>query len=145
MERAGIAGAQRVQHPLHRVARVDNVLNDDDIAVFQVLVDADDFLDLARGGRALVGSKLDERDLAGNGEITHKVGSEDERTVQYGQQQRILAGHVVIDLLSHGSHALLDFTLGDKSLERLIQNFDCIHLINIYYSAKLVEIGRRTK
>ena len=54
----GIARSQLLQHALHGEARVDDVLNDNHRTTFQVLVNANNFLDLSRRDGALVGCQL---------------------------------------------------------------------------------------
>ena len=69
-----------------------------------------------------VAGKFHKRDLTGDGNLTHEVGSEDERAIEHGQEQRVLVGQVIVDTLCNGFHVLQDFALGNRRLERLIKN-----------------------
>ena len=122
MDRSRIARAEGFNHALHGAACVDDVLDDDDMAVCQVFVDADDLGDLTRRHGACIAGKFHKRDLTGDGNLTHEVGSEDERAIEHGQEQRVLVGQVIVDTLCNGFHVLQDFALGNRRLERLIKN-----------------------
>ena len=126
----GMAGAYLLDHAPHGAPRVDDVLDDDDVAAREVLVDAHHLLDLTCRRGALIGGQLDEGDLAGDGDAAHQVGREDEGAVEDGQQQRVAALEVVADLPAQLADAPEDVGLGDGRLECLVDNRYSVHILS---------------
>ena len=108
MQRLRLVAFECSEHLLHGVARVDDVLNDDDVASLEFLVDTDELFDLTHRGGALVGSQLHERNLAGDGKVAHQVGCKDKRPIEHSEKQRVLARHVFIELFGNGFYFALN-------------------------------------
>ena len=101
MDGFGVMGAELVKHHLHRIARVDDILDDDDGTARDIIVQTDHGFDLSGRTGTLIGGELDEGNLTGDGEIAHQVGSEDKGAVENGQQQGISPGKIRIDLVGY--------------------------------------------
>ena len=100
-------------------ATVDDVLDDEHVAARDVLAQAHQLLHVARRFHALVGLETDEGNL-GIMQVARaeQVGSKDEGTVEYTQEQGILIGIVTLDFLGKAMHLLGNFFTSDVRLKR---------------------------
>lgn len=92
----GAAGAQQVHEIMKSASRVDNVLDNDDVAPRNVLPQVHDNLDRPRRVRARVARHGHELDAVRHRHQARQIGQEDEGALQDAQQhQRALAVAVV--------------------------------------------------
>src|SRR5829696_8018518 len=106
LERAGSARAEVAQQVLQRQARVDDVLDDEDVATLdrgvEVLEDADDPRGLRR--RA-IGGDGHEVDLARDVERPHEIRQEEDGALEHADEERLAALVVLRDLSAQLSDA----------------------------------------
>ena len=82
------------------IAGVENILDDDDVAVGDVALQVAGDLHDAGGLRpVLIGGQTDELQLALQLRRAHEVGHKDEAAVQNADEQGILPGEAVIELV----------------------------------------------
>ena len=100
-------------------ATVDDVLDDEHVAARDFLAQAHQLLHAACRFHALVGLETDECNL-GIMQVARaeQVGSKDEGTVEYTQEQWILIGIVTLDFLGKAMHLLGNFFTSDVRLKR---------------------------
>jgi len=73
--------------------------------------------------------------------VAHQVGGKDKRAVEHGQEQGLLALHVMVDPVGDGLDALLDFVLANKRFEPFVLNLYDTHEYEFNnFSAKLQKI-----
>ena len=98
---------------------VDDVLDDEHIAVGDVFSQTHDFLDRTTRLHALIGLKADECDF-GIMQVARaeKVGGKDKRTVKDTQEQGILVGVVTLDFLGKAMYLLGNLFTSDVGLKR---------------------------
>ena len=72
-----------------------------------------DMLEISKRRSALVRRHLDERNLARHVDHTNEVGSKHERSVKHGEQQRVLACHVLVDTIGYDLYFLKNLSFGD--------------------------------
>ena len=104
----GIVPFQRIEHVSHCETRIDNILYDDDGAVGDVDVQSDYFANAASRVRALIGCKLDERNLAWQVNLPKEVGSKDKRAVQYCEEYRLTTSIVAAYLFGYALYLLFN-------------------------------------
>ena len=112
---------------LHRQSRVDDVLDDDHRASLDVLVQADQLLDMPRGLGAHIGGHAHKTDFAGGVDAADEVCGKHERAVEHRQQERLLPLQVAANLCGHFGYALLYLLFGEEYLEVLVFYLYVIH------------------
>ena len=92
-----------------RQAGIDDVLDDDDVAVLQAAVDVFQHPHFARrGGAAGIARHGDEVEGAGAGQRSHQIGQEEHRSFEHADEVELGVGRVA---------ANLDGKLGDAGLK----------------------------
>ena len=118
-----MARAQVLHEVLEREARVEDVLDDQDVATLDLGVEVLDDAHDARGDGAVAitrdGHEVDaERAVDG----AHHVSHEDDGTAKNRDEQRVLAGIVLRDLCAHTRDDALDVLLGQDDLADVRMN-----------------------
>src|SRR3954471_10508015 len=115
LERGGLASGEVPQQVFERQARVDDVLDDQDVevaeVVIEVLEDAHDAGGL--GGRA-VGRDRHEVELQRQVDVPREIGHHDERALQDTDEEQAPVAVVDRDLRAHLGELRLDLGLGDE-------------------------------
>src|SRR3954453_20888554 len=89
LQRGGLARAQVAQQVLQRQARVDDVLDDQDVAARDRAVEVLEDPHHARGvGRGAVGRHRHEVDLARDLDVAHEIGEEEDGTLEHADQEQ---------------------------------------------------------
>ena len=127
MNRLRITGTQRLYHLPHGTTGIHDILNDNDSATGDILVQPDYLLNLSRRNRSLIRSQLHERDIRWYRYLAIQVCSEDKRTVEYTEKQRILPCEILINLLCHSLYSTLYLCLWDGYLEAFVLDFNNTH------------------
>src|SRR5258705_4569108 len=110
------AREQRVAQERERVTAVDHVLDQDDVAPEDLLLEI-----LEEHGRSIrfggepVGRDAHEIDLVGDRNGLHQIGDEHDTSVQHADQERSLVGVVPGDLLAHLPDPPLDVRRADQN------------------------------
>ena len=87
-----MAGGEVAQQPGQRQARVDDVLDDQHVAIVDVAVEVlEDPHHARRRRRRAVGADRHELELRGQRNRAGQVGDEHHRALEHGDQQQILA------------------------------------------------------
>ena len=127
MNRLRITGTQRLYHLPHGTTGIHDILNDNDSTSGDILVQSYYLLNLSRRNRSLIRSQLHERDIRRYRYLAIQVGSEDKRTVEYTEKQRILPCEILINLLCHSLYSTLYLCLWDGYLEAFVLDFNNTH------------------
>ena len=105
---------ERTDQVFYAAARVDDVLDDNDMASPEVVGQPDQLLHRPRGRGAVVRGQLDERDLTGEIDMLEQLGHIHKRTVEHSQKQGALPpGIIAVDPLG-------DFP--DRSDQSVVRN-----------------------
>jgi hypothetical protein len=115
-EGEGISFLQDRNDLLERSARVDDVLDDDDVIIADILRKVHGDLYLTAGRRAGVALCAHECDLARNGDRAAKVCHKDERAVENADEQDRSAVIGTVDLLACLFDRGIDLFLGDDDI-----------------------------
>ena len=118
LDASGTLGLDVVHQELQGVAGVNDILDDQDVAVGHVgTVEVDLHLDLAgRLGAVAVGIGTDELHLADGVQLLGQVDGEHDGALQNADDDQVLVGIVTVDLLAQTSDDLIDLFLGDQKL-----------------------------
>src|SRR3546814_1899006 len=118
-----------------RMAGIHDIFNDDDLAAFEVAIEADEFAYPIAARSTLIRGELDERDLAGDMDLFHQVGHDHEAAIKYTDENRVLVfvGHV--DLYADKPDALLDLVIVNDQLKLLLID-RYLHLLIFFYLAR---------
>ena len=124
--------AHVLEHGVHlgnRLARVHDVLHDDDAASPEAVGHSDELLDLAGGCGAAVGGELDEGQLALEVDVFHEGGGEHEGAVEHAQEYGGLgaAAEIVVDASGGLTDGRLYLLIGNEKLEILVVKFYPVH------------------
>src|SRR5919197_3771303 len=117
LEARGLTRLEVAEQVRERQPRVDDVLDDEHVAVLDVDVEVLEDADDARGvGRCAVARDGHEVDLAGHGQVAHQVGHEEDGALQHADQQQVAAAVVGGDLLAELGNARGEPLLVDQDL-----------------------------
>ena len=104
---------------MEREARVDDVLDDQDVAAFDLLVQVLEQPDAAVAARADAGAvagEIEEVELVPDRERARQVGEEDDARLQRRDEQRVTLAVVVRDLASELADPELDLRGGEVAV-----------------------------
>ena len=105
----GIAAHEVGVHVGDAASRVDDVLDDDDVASCDVVVESQQALHVPRRTGPFVGGELDERNLAGEVDLLDQIAQEHERTVEHPDEDRTLLVAVIgVETLGDGCDGAVD-------------------------------------
>ena len=121
---AGPRASQRAHQVLQRQPGVDDVLDDQHVAALERRVEVlEDPHDAGGLGRGAVGGDGHEVDLAGDVDVAHQVGEEEEGALEHADQQQVLARVVAGDLFRHRPDAVLQVVRLDEDLADLFASW----------------------
>ena len=127
-------GHKVILEEVERVARVENVLDDDDIAARDVLLEiARDLHDAGRGRRVLIGRDGDELNVTLELAGAHDVGHEDKRTLQYAEKQGIFVLEALVELVAHLLYARFELLLGIQYLQDILIHIALSHSFFLHF------------
>ena len=133
-----------LEHVSHRQSRIDYILDDNDRTVCNVYVQADYLADFTRCVGAHIRRQLDEGHFARHIYLAKEVGCEDERAVQYSQEDGHFAFVVAIDPVCNVPDLTLYRPLGNGYGECLVFDFDdssSFHNACCYFGLEFVHHG----
>lgn len=96
------------QEVVHGVARVDDVLDDDDVTSLKIGVYANEFAQHTCALHSFVTGELGKENLRLECQFAYQVGSKHERTVQDAHHDGVFAGIVLVQTCGHLLYFLLD-------------------------------------
>ena len=139
-ERARPAQRERLAEESKRQAGVDDVLDDEDVAPFDVGVEVLEEADSGRAARLAVGAvpgELDEVERMQDRDRAREVGDEDERRLERGDEQRLASLVVARDLGAELAYARRDLAgrevdLADRRV--LVAAYEAIWSLNRWAS-----------
>lgn len=109
---------------------IDEVLEENDGAVPDGLVEAYELVNLSRGAGTGIGGYFDEGDFsAGDSNLLDEVGGEHKGTVENGEEEGTLAGKVTVDFSGNAGDFPVDTLGGDKELKLFIVQCDSVHRV----------------
>ena len=127
LDRGGLQRLQRLEHVGDALTRVDNILDDDDVATLDGIVEADELMNLSGGCRADIGGEFHEGDFVVELDFLHQVAQEHERSVEYPQKDRRLAlGIICVETCCHRLDGVVDILSRNHHLETAIVELDNI-------------------
>jgi hypothetical protein len=135
-ERARLAQRERLAEEAQRQSRVDDVLDQQDVAAADLGVQVLQEPDPARAARLRLGAvagELDEVERVRDRDRAREVGDEDERRLQRRDEQRLAAGVVPRDLASELADTRRDLGSGEVDLTDawiLVAVYEAIRSLN---------------
>ena len=116
LDASGTLGLDVIHQELQGIAGVNDILDDQDVAVGHVgTVEVDLHLDVAIGlGAVAVGIGADELHLADGVQLLGQVDGEHDGALQNADDDQVLVGVVTVDLLAEAGHDLIDLFLSDQ-------------------------------
>jgi len=141
----GVLTLERVEHVSHREASIDDVFDDNDGPSCDVDVKPNHFANAARRVRALIGSQLDEGNLARQVNLAQEVGSKDKRAVEDSEEDRLATCEVAIDLLCDTLYLSFYGSFGNGYGEGFVLHLDDFIFLhkNRYVTSGLVVSTKR--
>ena len=116
-EVGGAHGLKLLCQGLHRQTRINDVFHNDDAAAFDFLCQAEHLRQASRTLHAIVAADADKGNMAGRRDTAQQIGSEDERSVENYEEERLAPLHFHGDLLSQLLHAEGYLLRTDEGLE----------------------------
>ena len=134
-EREGISVLQDRNDLLERSARIDDILNDDNMIVADILREVHGDLYVTAGRRAGIALCAHEGDLARYGDRAAKICHEDKRAVENADEKDRSAVIGTVDLFACLLDRSIDFFLGnDDILDLAVECFDGLEFFHDDFS-----------
>ena len=127
-------GHEVILEEVERIAGVENVLDDNNVAARNVLLEVvRDLHHAGRGRRVLIGRDGDEFNVALELAGAHNVGHEDERALQHAEEQGVLVLQALIERIAHLLHARSELLLGIQYLQDILIHIALSHSFFLHF------------
>ena len=122
-----------------------DVLDDDDVASCDVVVESQQALHVPCRTGPFVGGELDERNLAGEVDLLDQIAQKHERTVEHPDEDRTLLVAVIgVETLGDGCDGAVDLVGGDHHLEGfIVQRYGFLHIVFAVFGSVSVSVSMK--